>query len=153
MRTERDGVGVLVEPDAALEQRVHETRKGRAADLPLGLRAIAVAQVRAHLLEHVVELLQCETLPLDGVPRRAGAEAERVAIGLEPLRAGPERPEAVRVLGYLCAAQAEPTRRRAEPSVTHLLRRTGGPGAVAEAGLGRPAGAKVDLVVSRGARR
>jgi hypothetical protein len=53
------------------------------------LRAVAVAQVRAHLLEHLVEFPQREALPLDGVPGRAGAEAERVAIGLDPLRAGP----------------------------------------------------------------
>jgi hypothetical protein len=65
------------------------------------LRAIAVAQVCAHLLEHLVELLRRETLPLDGVPGRPRAKAERVAIGLDPLGARPERPETIRILGYL----------------------------------------------------
>jgi hypothetical protein len=113
---ERDGLPVVVEPDASREQRVDETRRGRAANLPLGLRPIAVAQVGANLLEHLVELLQRETLPLGGVPGRPRATAERDAIGLDPLRAGPERPETDTPLPH--AARLEPT----AWVVTQLLR-------------------------------
>ena len=47
---------------------------------------------RAHLVEHLVDLLQREALPLDRVPGRAGPEAERVArrsrSARRPARAG-----------------------------------------------------------------
>ena len=106
---ERDGVGVPVVDEAALQQRVDESRRGGAADLPLRFRASALAQRRAHLLENVVDVGDGEALPLHGVPRRAGAHAERVPLGVDPLVAGPERPERIRILGNLAQHGKEHT--------------------------------------------
>src|SRR5262249_14277005 len=56
---------------------------------------------RAHLREHLVELLEGKPLPLDGVPGAARPEAERVAPGVEALAPRSERAEGVRILGDL----------------------------------------------------
>jgi hypothetical protein len=95
-------VRVLVAGDPAREQQIDEIRRlCRAADLPLRPAAPAHAKQRAHLLEDVVDLLATEALPLDGVPGLPEPHAERVAIGLDPLVARPERPEGVRVFREL----------------------------------------------------
>ncbi len=98
---ERHGVGILVRDEPAFEQRVDESRRRRASDLPLRLRPPACAQCLAYLGKHLVHLFQWEALPLDGVPGRSGADAERVAVGLDPLVALRQRPEGVRVFRYL----------------------------------------------------
>ena len=90
---ERDRVRILVGNHAALEQGVDEPGGCRAADLPLRAGAAALSQRRPYLGEHVVDLFEREPLALNGVPRRAGTHAERVAAGVDPLVPGPSGPK------------------------------------------------------------
>src|SRR5206468_6916387 len=82
---EGDRIWIAIGLQPALEQRVDEPGRCRAADLPLGSRPAAFAQGCAYLREHRVDLLEREPLPLDGVPGRARAEAKRVAAGVDAL--------------------------------------------------------------------
>jgi len=109
---ERDCVPVAVADEAALEQRVDEPFRRLRADLPLRAPAPTVAQVCANLLEHLVELVEREALALDRVPGRSDPEAERVALGLDALGTGAQRPERVRVLGDLSEHGSDASRCR-----------------------------------------
>src|SRR5439155_14477313 len=119
---ERDCVPLLVSLDPALEQRVDESGRGGAADLPLRLRPSALPERRSNLGDHSIDLLEREALPLDGVPFLARAHAERVAAGVDPLVARPERGEGVRVLRNLTQhAQNLPLLQNRYASVTGSL--------------------------------
>jgi hypothetical protein len=65
---ERHRVRVLVGDEPALEQRLDESRRRRATDLPLRPRPSACAQRRPNLGKHVVDLFEREPLPLHRVP-------------------------------------------------------------------------------------
>ena len=76
-------------------------RLGLAADFPLGRWASALPQRRAHLGQHLIDLVDSHVLPLDGVPRWASGHVQRVAVRLDPVVERSKRRKRVRVLGDL----------------------------------------------------